>query len=88
MAETEEDPLDVEAFVENITQFTLPASKERLDEYRQAQEDDPVCTQAHEYCSKQWPSLYQLRYLLTGKKKITCPFVRIYSHSRTKVAST
>ena len=56
MAETEEDPLDVEAFVENITQFTLPASKERLDEYRQAQKDDPVCTQVREYCSKQWPS--------------------------------
>ena len=49
MAETEEDPLDVEAFVENITQFTLPASKERLDEYRQAQKDDPVCTQVREY---------------------------------------
>ena len=56
MAETEKDPLDVEAFVENITQFIMPASKERLDEYRQAQKDDPVCTQVREYCLKQWPS--------------------------------
>ena len=40
MPETEEDLLEVE---ENITQFTLQASKERLDKYRHAQKEDPVC---------------------------------------------
>ena len=46
MPETEEDPLEVEAFVEGITKFTLPASKERLDDYRHAQKEDPVCAHA------------------------------------------
>ena len=54
MPETE-DPLEVEAFVEGITKFTLPASKERLDDYRHAQKEDPVCAQVREYCTKQWP---------------------------------
>ena len=56
MPETGEDPLEVEGFVESITQFALPASKQRLDIYRQAQKYDPVCAQVREYSTKQWPA--------------------------------
>ena len=56
MPETGEDPLEVEGFVESITQFALPASKQRLDIYRQAQKDDPVCAQVREYSTKHWPA--------------------------------
>ena len=56
MPETGEDPLEVEGFVESITQFALPASKQRLDIYRQAQKHDPVCAQVREYSTKQWPA--------------------------------
>ena len=56
LPEIGQQPLEVEAFVESITQFTLPASKQRLDEYRRAQKDDPVCAQVREYSTKQWPA--------------------------------
>lgn len=56
MPETEKELLEVESFVESTTQFTLPVSKQRLDVYKQAQLDDPVCAQIKEYCTKQWPA--------------------------------
>lgn len=33
----------------------LPASNERLDEYRKAQAADPICTQVISYCKNGWP---------------------------------
>ena len=41
---------EVEAFVNGITQ-----TPQRLDEYRRAQEQDPVCQQIKEYCQQGWP---------------------------------
>ena len=56
LPETEEEQLNVESFVESIIQFTLPASKQRLDVYKQAQLDDPARAQVREYCTNQWPA--------------------------------
>ena len=41
-------------FVNSLTR-TLPASEQRLEMYRQAQEWDEVCTQLREYCKMGWP---------------------------------
>ena len=46
---------EVEAFVEGVTRKSLPATPERLEEYRKAQEVDPICSQLREYCSSEWP---------------------------------
>ena len=55
--ETIEDPLqeEVEDFVEAITQRCLPATPQRLGEYRKAQEQDAVCEQLRQYCMTEWP---------------------------------
>lgn len=50
MPETEE-PVEMESFVDSITKFTLPASMQRLDVYKQAQQDNPACAQVKEYCN-------------------------------------
>ena len=34
---------EVESFVEGVTQTSLPATSARLEEYRKAQDEDPVC---------------------------------------------
>lgn len=36
---------EMETFVNSITKMSLPAMEQRLDTYRQAQEQDPVCAQ-------------------------------------------
>ena len=36
--------------------YTVHFASERLDVYKQAQLDDPVCAQVREYCTKQWPA--------------------------------
>ena len=46
---------EVETFVENITQLSLPATPTRTDEYRKAQEQDEVTAQVRQYCSTEWP---------------------------------
>ena len=46
---------EVEASVEGVTRKSLPATPERLEEYRKAQEVDPICSQLREYCSSEWP---------------------------------
>ena len=38
---------------------SLPASQHRLQEYRNAQAQDPVCTQINRYCRDGWPSRSQ-----------------------------
>ena len=55
--ETIEDSLqeEVEDFVEAITQRCLPATPQRLGEYRKAQEQDAVCEQVRQYCMTEWP---------------------------------
>ena len=39
----------------------LPASRERLETYRQAQHADPICSTLMEYCRTSWPDRYSLR---------------------------
>ena len=45
---------EIEVFVNSLTK-TLPASEQRLETYRQAQERDEVCTQLRECCKMGWP---------------------------------
>ena len=51
------DPLqeEVETFANSVTKLSLPATKERLETYRQSQEQDPVCSQVREFCKSGWP---------------------------------
>ena len=44
----------VEDFVEAVT-ATLPASDQRLEEYRKAQREDPICSRVADYCLSGWP---------------------------------
>ena len=46
---------DTEEFVQAVVAY-LPAGKERLDEYRQKQQLDAVCSQVIEYCKSGWPA--------------------------------
>ena len=54
-ASQEQEGDDTEAFISIITIPALPASPDRLDVYRQAQREDPVCMQIIEYCNTTWP---------------------------------
>jgi transposase InsO family protein len=47
---------EVETFVNSITKLSLPATEQRLEIYRQSQEQDPVCTQVREFCRTGWPN--------------------------------
>ena len=46
---------EVEAFVDGVVERSLPATEQRLNTYRCAQEQDPVCQQVTEYCRTGWP---------------------------------
>ena len=38
-----------------INMAQLPASSSRLDEYRDAQASDPICSAVLNYCQNGWP---------------------------------
>ena len=46
---------EVEAYVDSNVQCSLPITEGRLNSYRRAQEQDPVCQQVTEYCKSGWP---------------------------------
>ena len=46
---------DIELFIHTLTDL-LPASKDRLQIYRQAQASDDVCAKLIEYCKSDWPT--------------------------------
>ena len=46
---------EVEVFVNAVVERSLPATEQRLNTYRCAQEQDPVCQQFIEHCRKGWP---------------------------------
>ena len=50
---------EVEHFIQTLATH-LPASKERLEVYCQAQLTDPTCTAVRTYCITGWPSKQQL----------------------------
>ena len=44
----------METFVDSVTKLLFPATEQRLETYRQLQEQDPVCVQVREYCKNGW----------------------------------
>ena len=46
---------EVETFVNSVTEHSLPITEQRLETYRLAQEQDPVCQQVIEHCRTGWP---------------------------------
>ena len=54
---------DTEIFV-NTVMSTLPATKCRLTEIRQKQEEDEVCKQLKKYCESGWPNKHQVLQIL------------------------
>ena len=46
---------EVQVFVDGVMQYSLPASKGRLEEYKEAQELDPLLSQVRQYCESKWP---------------------------------
>ena len=55
--ETGDSDLDeeVQTFVDGVVQYSLPVSKGRLEEYKQAQERDLLLAQVCQYCESEWP---------------------------------
>ncbi len=53
-SEVEDEPFqtDVESFINNIVENNLPATKQHLDAYKNAQEHDSVCQQVRQYCQQ------------------------------------
>jgi len=45
---------DIELFIQTVVN-QLPADKDRLNVYRQAQASDPICSKLIEYCKSGWP---------------------------------
>ena len=62
-------------FVDVVTEYSLPATRGRIEEYKLAQEQDAVCVQVRGYCESEWPDkklispvlmpYYQVRSSLT-----------------------
>ena len=67
---------EVEVFVNSLTK-TLPASEQRLEMYRQAQEQDEVCIQVREYCLMGWP-----------KKQLISSYLTPYWKARDSLSAT
>jgi len=54
-----ENDTDLEELAETLMETCvahLPVSTQRLDEYRRAQNSDPVCSLVIKYCQNGWPS--------------------------------
>ena len=84
--ESEEKSLqeEVEMFVDAV-QSSLPATKQRLDAYKQAQEQDSVCLQLMQYCQQGWPQKDLVRQDVTpywkSKEFLTeCNGLLMYGH--------
>ena len=52
---------EVEMFVDSVIHYSLPATHERLNVYRQAQAQDAVCQLLAEYSKKGWPAKRSVR---------------------------
>lgn len=85
--ETEDKLLqeELEMFVDSVVHCSLPATKQRLDAYRQAQEQDGVCQQLTEYCRKGWPNKHSVRpdvapYWKSKEFLTECDGLLLYGH--------
>ena len=54
-----EEDMQEQLFAEMIV-TGLPASADRLETFRQAQQNDPVCSKLLSYCHDGWPSKYNI----------------------------
>ena len=54
-SEAESSTRDADRFAEAIVS-AIPASEERLSQYKAAQEQDPICAKVMLYCREGWPS--------------------------------
>ena len=55
LSTTDSQLQDVEWFVESVIS-ALPAKEHRLNEYKVAQDEDPICAQVKQWCAKGWPT--------------------------------
>ena len=67
--EGEELQEEVEAYIEGVVAL-LPASKHRLQQFREAQAQDPVCSQVLRFCEIGWPDKRQIPQGLTPYWKV------------------
>ena len=51
---------DIELYVQTVVQ-SLPADKDRLNTYREAQANDAICSRLIDYCKSGWPNKSKLR---------------------------
>lgn len=51
----DKEELGMNSFVEAIVS-SLPADDSKLEEYRQGQEEDNICSQVINYCQSEWPN--------------------------------
>ena len=58
-----EDDKDVERFVETLVE-QLPASEERMEQFRKAQKDDPICSTVIKYNQNGWPAKHAIKGVL------------------------
>ena len=76
---------EVDAYVNCIVQECIPATEQRLDQYREAQEKDIVCQQVKEYCRNGWPRKGSVRPEIapywTARSSLTeCNQLLMYGH--------
>ncbi len=61
----------------------LPASKDRLEVYRKAQEADSICSQLLHFCKQGWPNKHQIKgdlshYWAVRDEITTCDRLLLY----------
>ena len=61
---------EVEAYVNHVIRSSIPATTQRLEEYRQAQIVDAECSQVREYCQTHWPTKHSIESLLKPYWKV------------------
>ena len=64
-----EEYADTEFLVQAVVAY-LPADRDRLDCYRQAQKTDPICSKISEFVNSEWPSKHQVSGDVTPYWKI------------------
>ena len=57
---------EVESYMESVI-AALPASNNRLQQYQDAQETDPICSSLRQYCIEGWPEKHKLSLVM-------CPY--------------
>ena len=69
---------EVEDYVDAVV-TTLPATEQRLHEYRDAQKQDEVCSLVMQYCQSEWPRKQSVPLLLLPYWKVR-GFLTVHNH--------